>query len=96
MDRAALATSNLGSGSVYPHGEEALFYNFTRVLNILGFEGFILGFEGFVAYMTAKALAARLYALAAALNCIQLVLGAFRTHIVSRLAISRFGPAPVG
>jgi hypothetical protein len=84
-----LATSDLGSGSVCPHGEEALCYNFTRVLNILGF-------EGFVAYMAAKALAARLYALAAALNRIQLVLGAFRTHIVSRLAISRFGPVPVG
>jgi transposase len=67
----------------------ALCYNFTRVLNILGFEGFL-------AYMAAKALAARRYALAAALNCIQLVLGAFRTRIVSRLAISRFGPAPAG
>src|SRR5260370_10891024 len=67
----------------------ALCYNFTRVLNILGF-------EGFVAYMAAKALAARLYALAAALNCIQLALVPFRTHIVSRLAISRFGPAPAG
>jgi transposase len=67
----------------------ALCYNFTRVLNILGF-------EGFVAYMAAKALAARLYALAAALNCIQLILAAFRTHIGSRLAISRFGPAPAG
>lgn len=64
----------------------ALCYNFTRVLNILGF-------EDFVAYMAAKALAARLYALAAALNCIQRILGGFRTHIASRLAISRFGPA---
>ena len=67
----------------------ALCYNFTRALNILGF-------EGFGAYMAAKALAARLYALAAALNCIQLILAAFRTHIGSRLAISRFGPAPAG
>src|SRR5229473_4359207 len=46
----------------------ALCYNFTRVLNILGF-------DRFVAYMAAKTFAVRDYALAAALHCIQLVLG---------------------
>jgi transposase len=65
----------------------ALCYNFTRVLNILGF-------EHFVAYMAAKALALGECALAAVLYCVQLVLRAFWTHIGSRLAISRFGPAP--
>jgi transposase len=65
----------------------ALCYNFTRVLNILGF-------ERFVAYMAAKALALGEYALAAVLYCVQLALRAFWTHIGSRLAISRFGPAP--
>jgi hypothetical protein len=58
----------------------ALCYNFTRVLNILGF-------ERFVAYMAAKKLAAR--HLAAVLRCIQLVLAAFWTHIVSPIAVSR-------
>ncbi len=67
----------------------ALCYNFTRVLNILGF-------EGFVAYMAAKTLAIRKYALAAALYCIQLVLGAFWTHIVSPLAVSQLGHTPAG
>ena len=67
----------------------ALCYNFTRVLNILGF-------ERFVAYMAAKALAVREYVLAAALHCIQLVLGAFWTHIVSRLAASRPRPTLAG
>jgi hypothetical protein len=65
-----------------------LCYNFTRVLNILGF-------ERFVACM-AEALAMREYALTAALNRIQLVLGALWTHIVSRRAISRLRPAPAG
>ena len=67
----------------------ALCYNFTRVLNILGF-------ERFVAYMAAKTLAARKYVLAAALHCIQLVLAAFWTHIGSRLAVSRLVPTPAG
>jgi hypothetical protein len=67
----------------------ALCYNFTRVLNILGF-------ERFVAYMAAKALAVRKFALAAILHWIQLVLGAFWTHIGSRLAISRTAPAQAG
>src|SRR5260221_13036983 len=63
----------------------ALCYNFTRVLNILGF-------ERFVAYMAAKTLAVCQYAFAAALHCIQLVLEAFRIHIVPRLTISRLAP----
>jgi transposase len=67
----------------------ALCYNFTRVLNILGF-------ERFVAFMAAKALAIGESALVAVLHCIQLVLGAFWTHIVSPLAVSRPGPAPAG
>jgi transposase len=67
----------------------ALCYNFTRVLNILGF-------ERFVAYMAAKALAVCKFALAAILHWIQFVLGAFWTHIGSRLAISRTAPAPAG
>jgi transposase len=50
----------------------ALCYNFTRVLNILGF-------ERFVACM-AEAFSARQYALAAVLHCIQLVTRSFWTH----------------
>jgi transposase len=50
----------------------ALCYNFTRVLNILGF-------ERFVACM-AEAFSVRQYALAAVLHCIQLVPGPFWTH----------------
>jgi transposase len=50
----------------------ALCYNFTRVLNILGF-------ERFVACM-AEAFSACQYALAAVLHCIQLVPGPFWTH----------------
>jgi transposase len=64
----------------------ALCYNFTRVLNILGF-------ERFVAYMAAKALAAH-EALAPFLHCVRLALGAFWRHIVSRLAVSRLRAAP--
>src|ERR1700732_485695 len=67
----------------------ALCYNFPRALNILGF-------ERFVAYMAAKALAVCKFALAAILRWIQFVLGAFWTHIGSRLAISRTAPAPAG
>lgn len=65
----------------------ALCYNFTRVLNILGF-------ERFVAYLAAKALALGEYALAVVLYCVQSALEAFWTHLGSRLAISRLGPAP--
>jgi transposase len=66
----------------------ALCYNFTRVLNILGF-------DRFVAYMAAKTLAAH-ETLAAFLYCVRLALAAFRTHIVSRLAVSRLRPSPAG
>jgi len=67
----------------------ALCYNFTRVLNILGF-------ERFVAYMAAKTRALREYVLAAALHCIQLILRAFWAHVVPRLAVSRPEPTPAG
>jgi transposase len=62
----------------------ALCYNFTRVLNILGF-------EGFVARM-AKLLARLQCALAAALQCIQFVPGAFSTHIEPQFAIGQLVP----
>jgi transposase len=65
----------------------ALCYNFTRALNVLGF-------ERFMAYLAAKALALCDDARAAVPCCVQLVLRAFWAHIGSRLAISRFGPAP--
>ncbi len=67
----------------------ALCYNFTRVLNILGF-------ERFVAYMAARALAACERLLAAALHLIQLVPEAFWTQIGSRIAISGLRPSPAG
>lgn len=63
----------------------ALCYNFTRVLNILGF-------DGFVAALAAKALAVRQRALTAALHCIQIVLAPCRTQIAPRRAISRIVP----
>src|SRR5664280_246460 len=65
----------------------ALCYNFTRVLNILGF-------ERFVACMVAKMLLVHKHALVAALHCIQLAPKAFRAQIISWSAISRLGPAP--
>jgi transposase len=64
----------------------ALCYNFTRVLNILGFEGF--------AACMAKLLARLQYALAAALQCMQFVVGAFWTHIEPRLVIGQLLPVP--
>lgn len=64
----------------------ALCYNFTRVLNILGF-------EGFVARM-AKLLARLQSALAAALHCIRFVLTAFSTHIEPQSAIGQLRPVP--
>jgi transposase len=64
----------------------ALCYNFTRVLNILGF-------EGFVARM-AKLLARLQSALAAALHCIRFVLTAFSTHIEPQSAIGQLLPVP--
>jgi transposase len=63
----------------------ALCYNFTRVLNILGF-------EGFVAALAAKALALSQFALTAALQSIWLVLDAFWPPVEPRLAISRLAP----
>ena len=65
----------------------ALCYNFTRVLNILGF-------ERFVACMVAKMLLVHKHALVAALHCIQLAPKAFRAQIISWFAISRLRPAP--
>jgi hypothetical protein len=65
----------------------ALCYNFTRVLNILGF-------EGFVGYMAEKARAALQYTLAAALHRIQLVLEAFWSPTTSQFALSWLAPTP--
>lgn len=65
----------------------ALCYNFTRVLNILGF-------DGFVACM-AKLPALLQCALAALQQFIQFVLGAFSTHTEPQSAISRSTPVPV-
>src|ERR1019366_8222676 len=65
----------------------ALCYNFTRVLNILGF-------ERFVACMVAKMLLVHKPPLVAGLPCIQLAPKAFRAQIISWFAISRLGPAP--
>jgi transposase len=65
----------------------ALCYNFTRVLNILGF-------ERFVACMAAKMLLPHQHARLAALHCIQLALKAFRARITSWFEISRLRPAP--
>jgi len=59
----------------------ALCYNFTRVLNILGFEGFVAAI--------AKAIALRQYALVIASPWIRLVLEAFWLRIAPRLAIAR-------
>jgi transposase len=58
----------------------ALCYNFTRVLNILGF-------DGFVARMTARLLALRQIAVAAALYRLLIVQDAFWASIVAKLAI---------
>jgi Transposase DDE domain len=67
----------------------ALCYNFTRVLNILGF-------ERFTAYMAAIILAVtRIGAPAAILNCLRLFLGAFRTQILSVIENSQPEPVPV-
>jgi transposase len=65
----------------------ALCYNFTRVLNILGF-------DRFVACMVAKIFLADEHALRAALHRIQLALKTFRVQIDSWFAISRLRPAP--
>jgi transposase len=62
----------------------ALCYNFTRVLNILGFEGFVAAI--------AKAIALRQYALVTAPQWIWLVLAAFWLRIAPRFAIARLTP----
>lgn len=66
----------------------ALCYNFTRVLNILGF-------EGFVACM-AKTFRSPLAARPAPAGSLQLLLQAFRANLTVRLPIRRFGLTPVG
>jgi hypothetical protein len=66
----------------------ALCYNFTRVLNILGFERFVA--------CIAKALAMLQNALAAALDCVQLVPEAFRLLFVPPPAIRQLRSAPAG
>ncbi|QOZ44448.1 IS1182 family transposase [Bradyrhizobium sp. CCBAU 53340] len=63
----------------------ALCYNFTRVLNILGFDAFLAAL--------AKTLAPCRSTLAALLKGIQVALGAFWANIQPRLAIGRFAPA---
>ena len=65
----------------------ALCYNFTRVLNILGFERFIA--------CIAKAFRSPSCALAVASRCILLLLEAFWTNIPLWLSIQRFGLSPV-
>jgi transposase len=67
----------------------ALCYNFTRMLNILGF-------EQFVAYMAEKAYVACKGGLASALRAIPLVLQSFRANIALWLAVMtlRASPAP--
>jgi transposase len=62
----------------------ALCYNFTRVLNILGF-------EGFMARMSKPHLSLR-RDLKDALQCLQIVLEACRAHIEPMSAISRLAP----
>ena len=65
----------------------ALCYNFTRVLNILGFEGFVAAI--------AKAIALRQYVLVTAPQWIWLVSEAFWLSIAPRLAIARLTPIAV-
>src|SRR6476659_1421482 len=66
----------------------ALCYNFTRVLNILGF-------VRFVACMAAKMLFLREYVFAVATQYVRLVPRAFRTYLASRLSIGPFALSPV-
>jgi hypothetical protein len=66
----------------------ALCYNFTRVLNILGFERFMA--------CIAKALALLQNAPAAALDRVQLALEAFRLLFVLSLAVRQLRSAPAG
>jgi len=64
----------------------ALCYNFTRVLNILGFERF--------AACMAKAFRSLSRTLTAAPRRIQLLLETFRTNMPPWLSISRFSLSP--
>jgi transposase len=64
----------------------ALCYNFTRVLNILWFEGFVANM--------AKLLAPLQCALTAIPWCFQSVLGAFWTYIEQRFVIGQLAPIP--
>ena len=64
----------------------ALCYNFTRVLNILGF-------DGFMAAMAAMAIALHQYALVTALQWVRLILRAFWLRIEPRIATGR--PTPI-
>ena len=66
----------------------ALCYNFTRVLNILGF-------DRFVACM-AKAFRSLSHTLTPALSCIPLIPEAFWTNMPTLPPISRFRPSPLG
>jgi hypothetical protein len=65
----------------------ALCYNFTRVLNILGFEGF--------AACMAKGFRSLARALRVDSSCIQLLLETFGTNMPVWLPIKRFSPSPV-
>ena len=65
----------------------ALCYNFTRVLNILGFERFMA--------RIAKACQSLSRALTAAASCIRPLLQAFWTNIPLWLSIKRFDLSPV-
>jgi transposase len=65
----------------------ALCYNFTRVLNILGF-------ERFAAHM-AKLFRSLARALGTDSSRMQLLLGTFGTNMSVQLLIKRFGPSPV-
>jgi transposase len=66
----------------------ALCYNFTRVLNILGFERFVA--------CIAKALALPKHALAAALDRVQFILQAFTLLFVPPREVRQLRPAPAG
>jgi hypothetical protein len=66
----------------------ALCYNFTRVLNILGFDGFMAAM--------ATAFRSLLRALTAPSSCIQLLLEALWANITAWLPIRRFGLSPAG
>jgi transposase len=65
----------------------ALCYNFTRVLNILGFEDFVAAL--------AKAIPIRQYSFLTAPQCISLALAAFWLRIAPRFAIARLTPIAV-